>query len=166
MNEAQDKKYWRLCGKAWRAAAADRQVPFNAAEKEALRKQWHAEAGIDPLKSHADFNQAETTRIFNHFDALAKPDDFDTALLDGDADRADRQVLLAGIALYPSDYVAVIVGGVTGGRHADVDKLSTADLRKLRITLTMRERAGRVAKKAVSSPPSTLSPQPFVSEAA
>jgi hypothetical protein len=147
MNAAQNKGYWRRFSAALRAQSADRQCPFTSAEKESLRKQWHAAAGIDPLKSHADFNHSETTRIFNHFDALANPDSFDAALLDADQDAAERATLLAGIAQYPMHYTSAIVGGITGGRHDDADKLSLADLRKLRMTLTMRERSGRVAKK-------------------
>lgn len=144
MNEKQDRGYWRRFGAAVKVYCRDNQIErLDTVQKENLRKMWHEQAGIDPMKSHRDFNHSETTKIFRHFDALANPDSFDAQMLDG-AD-ADRETLLAGIRRYPPHYVRTIVRGTCGLRFGNFDSLSNDQLRKLRITLTERERAGRVS---------------------
>ena len=112
------------------------------------RLQVLSEAVGRPITSASDLDaRSDYDKVAAHLNLLAKPDDFNAAMLDVDParDRQRRRALWT-CGQFPAMYVKQITLGFTHGVTDDWSELTTDQLCNLATTLHQRERNGRIAR--------------------
>ena len=114
------------------------------------RLQVLGEAVGRPVGSASDLNdRGDYDKVVAHLNRLAKPDDFNAAMLDVDpAEQQRRKRALWTCSQFPASYVNTITTRFTHGVTHDYTELTTELVCNLATTLHQRERAGRIARVA------------------
>lgn len=147
MNENQHRGYWRRFAAACREHCRQQGLEqISSADREALRKRWTAEAGLDPSLSHWDYNWRQTQVIFRQFEHLARPADLDAAMRT-DQDPT-RDGYLRKIGQHAPQYVGEIVWRVSHKTTRDPAELRTEQLRNLVIVLEEQDRKAKRERRS------------------
>jgi len=115
-----------------------------------MRLQVLGEAVGRPVGSASDLDgRSDFDKVVAHLNLLAKPDDFDAAMLDVDpAEQQRRKRAMWTCSQFPSSYVNTITARFTHGVTHDYTEMTTDLLCSLATTLHERERHGRIKRVA------------------
>jgi len=113
-----------------------------------MRLQVLGEAVGRPVGSASDLDRrSDFDKVVAHLNLLAKPDDFNAAMLDVDpAEQQRRKRAMWTCSQFPISYVNTITARFTHGVTHDYTELTTDLLCALATTLHERERHGRIKR--------------------